>query len=270
MFARPYCQTSVPNKAPTYVDTEITGPCTTDDNNMGSARLSGRECLSCGPGHPPSVGHLVPLARYPGARISALLPPAAVVREAGVRWGRSKRGARSRCRQGWRRGARLRWPRRGRSRSTCRPRQVNGLPAQRISVRAPPRDRCLDLPRPARCSCRPAGRPVRCRCSKENAICRPSSSWPSVFYWRAFEIVGRLAFARTWSAVLVQTKAWERSFQPSMKVRILALRSRTALKTSRRMAAGHRQRAGPPRHHALTRMTELRSGKTTRHPPYRA
>jgi hypothetical protein len=34
-----------------------------------------------------------------------------------------------------------------------------------------------------------------------------------------------LALARIWSAVLVQVKGWARSFQPSMKAGILALRS---------------------------------------------
>ena len=38
------------------------------------------------------------------------------------------------------------------------------------------------------------------------------------------------------SAVLVQTKGWERSFQPLMKARILVLRSLTDLNTPRRMA----------------------------------
>jgi hypothetical protein len=32
---------------------------------------------------------------------------------------------------------------------------------------------------------------------------------------------------RIWSAVLVQVKGWRRSFQPSMKARILVVRSRT-------------------------------------------
>ena len=32
---------------------------------------------------------------------------------------------------------------------------------------------------------------------------------------------------RIWSAVLVQTKGWQRSFQPLMKARILIIRSRT-------------------------------------------
>src|SRR6266508_1618341 len=55
-------------------------------------------------------------------------------------------------------------------------------------------------------------------------------------YWRGFEVVGRFAFARTSSAVLVQTKGCDRSFQPSMKARILVLRSLTDLNTPRRMA----------------------------------
>ena len=50
------------------------------------------------------------------------------------------------------------------------------------------------------------------------------------------EVVGRLAFLRISSAVLVQTKLWERSFQPSTKARILVLRSLTDLNTPRRMA----------------------------------
>lgn len=42
---------------------------------------------------------------------------------------------------------------------------------------------------------------------------------------RGLEIVGRLAFLRISTAVLVHTNGWERSFQPSMKARSLALRS---------------------------------------------
>jgi hypothetical protein len=41
---------------------------------------------------------------------------------------------------------------------------------------------------------------------------------------------------RIWSAVLVQVKGWARSFQPSMKARILVLRSRTEPKVPRWMA----------------------------------
>ena len=37
----------------------------------------------------------------------------------------------------------------------------------------------------------------------------------------------RLTFVRIWSAVLVQTKGWQRSFHPLMKARILIMRSRT-------------------------------------------
>ena len=58
----------------------------------------------------------------------------------------------------------------------------------------------------------------------------------AIVQWRGSAVVGRLAFARTCSAVLVQTKGWARSFQPLMKVRILVLRSLTALNTLRRMA----------------------------------
>jgi predicted DNA-binding transcriptional regulator AlpA len=39
-----------------------------------------------------------------------------------------------------------------------------------------------------------------------------------------------------WSAVLVQTNGWQRSFQPSMKARMAAVRSRTEVKVPRRMA----------------------------------
>ena len=38
------------------------------------------------------------------------------------------------------------------------------------------------------------------------------------------------------SAVLVQVKGWQRSFQPSMKVPIAAMRSLTEVKVPRRMA----------------------------------
>jgi len=44
------------------------------------------------------------------------------------------------------------------------------------------------------------------------------------------------AFLRISSAVLVQTKGWLRSFQASMKVRILAFSSRTLRKLPRWMA----------------------------------
>jgi len=50
------------------------------------------------------------------------------------------------------------------------------------------------------------------------------------------EVFCRLALVRISSAVLVQTKGWQRSFQPSMKVRILALRSRTERQVPRWMA----------------------------------
>ena len=49
-------------------------------------------------------------------------------------------------------------------------------------------------------------------------------------------MVLRLAFLRTSSAVLVQTKGWQRSFQPLMNPRILALRSLTEPKLPRWMA----------------------------------
>src|SRR5215212_469274 len=39
-----------------------------------------------------------------------------------------------------------------------------------------------------------------------------------------------------WSAVLVQTKGWQRSFHPSMKIPIAAIRSLTEVKVPRRMA----------------------------------
>lgn len=42
-----------------------------------------------------------------------------------------------------------------------------------------------------------------------------------------FEVVGRLVFLRMSAAVLVHTRGCLRSFQPLMKARILALRSRT-------------------------------------------
>jgi len=38
------------------------------------------------------------------------------------------------------------------------------------------------------------------------------------------------------SAVLVQVKEWQRSFQPSMKVSMAAMRSGTEVKLPRRMA----------------------------------
>ena len=41
---------------------------------------------------------------------------------------------------------------------------------------------------------------------------------------------------RICSAVLVQTKGWQRSFQPLMKARILIIRSRTERKVPRWMA----------------------------------
>ena len=50
------------------------------------------------------------------------------------------------------------------------------------------------------------------------------------------DVVGRWAFLRILSAVLVRTKGWARSFQPSMKARILALRARTDPKVPRWMA----------------------------------
>jgi hypothetical protein len=49
-------------------------------------------------------------------------------------------------------------------------------------------------------------------------------------------VVLRLAFVRIWSAVLVQTKGWQRSFQPLMKARILIMRSRTEGNAPRWMA----------------------------------
>ena len=51
-----------------------------------------------------------------------------------------------------------------------------------------------------------------------------------------FEMFLRLAFLRISSAVLVQMKGCLRSFQPSMKARILALSSRTERKLPRWMA----------------------------------
>ena len=39
-----------------------------------------------------------------------------------------------------------------------------------------------------------------------------------------------------WSAVLVQVKGWQRSFQPSMKFSMAAMRSLTEVKLPRRMA----------------------------------
>ena len=45
-----------------------------------------------------------------------------------------------------------------------------------------------------------------------------------------------MAFLRFSSAVLVQTKGWQRSFQPSTKERILALRSLTEANVPPRMA----------------------------------
>jgi len=51
--------------------------------------------------------------------------------------------------------------------------------------------------------------------------------------FRAFEVFLRLAFLRIWSALLVHTNGWQRSFQPSMKARILALRSLTEPNVSR-------------------------------------
>ena len=50
------------------------------------------------------------------------------------------------------------------------------------------------------------------------------------------EVFCRLALLRISSGVLVQTKGWQRSFQPSMNARILALRSRTERKVPRWMA----------------------------------
>ena len=51
-----------------------------------------------------------------------------------------------------------------------------------------------------------------------------------------FEVFLRLAFLRISSAVLVHTNGWQRSFQPSTKARILALRSFTEPKVPRWMA----------------------------------
>jgi hypothetical protein len=48
--------------------------------------------------------------------------------------------------------------------------------------------------------------------------------------------VKRSAWALISSAVLVQVNGWARSVQPSVKVRILALRSRTLRKLPRWMA----------------------------------
>ena len=42
-----------------------------------------------------------------------------------------------------------------------------------------------------------------------------------------------MAWGRIWSAVLVQAKGWQRSFQPSMKARIASIRSRTEPKLPR-------------------------------------
>ena len=60
---------------------------------------------------------------------------------------------------------------------------------------------------------------------------RKLKSWECVMLKvkQAFDVVGRLVFARTCSAVLVHTNGWARSCQPSMKARILVLRSLTWL-----------------------------------------
>jgi hypothetical protein len=48
-----------------------------------------------------------------------------------------------------------------------------------------------------------------------------------------FEVFLRAALVSIWSAVFVQVKGWQRSFQPSMKVSIAAMRS---LQCSSRLA----------------------------------
>jgi hypothetical protein len=50
-----------------------------------------------------------------------------------------------------------------------------------------------------------------------------------------FEVFLRLALVRISSAVLVQTKGWRRSFYPSMKTSMAAMRSFTLVKVPRRM-----------------------------------
>ena len=50
-----------------------------------------------------------------------------------------------------------------------------------------------------------------------------------------YEFLPRFALVRIWSAVLVHTKGWQRSFQPSMNAVMASISSRTEPKVPRRI-----------------------------------